>query len=316
MKKGFTLVELLAVISILAILAVITVISVNSIISDSENSLYDTQINNIKDAARAYYLKEGTDSNGVCVNVSELIEKGYIEGSSVIDTRTREPISGSIRIAYNSNQYSYEYNEKVCPCTVQRQKEGTYTVGDVVTCGSEKFYVISNDGSNIQMLTKYNLEKSLTPKQLTSYYIYTEYVNFSSTYYWWNVANQKYTVDVNYKNEGRSYPYVYNSNSKLYQYVEAYKNVLENMGINVVDAKLISYEQLFTLGCRQNDCSSAPNWVILSSGHGNAPYWTGSGSYGQVWRVYHKTNFTVSPVNNPNLIYGIRPVITISVSNI
>lgn len=30
-------------------------------------------------------------------------------------------------------------------------------IGDVITCGGEEFYVISNDGTNIKMLAKYNL---------------------------------------------------------------------------------------------------------------------------------------------------------------
>ena len=49
-KKGFTLVELLAVIIILSLLALLASTSVSKIVKDSKSDLYDTQINLIKSA--------------------------------------------------------------------------------------------------------------------------------------------------------------------------------------------------------------------------------------------------------------------------
>lgn len=116
MKKGFTLIELLAVIIILGIIGTITVISVNSVINSSKKSLSETQIKNIEEAAKVYYLKEGMTVNDTdaCVNIEELINKGYIEGNSIIDPNTNKEISGSVRITYASNQYNYEYQKNSC----------------------------------------------------------------------------------------------------------------------------------------------------------------------------------------------------------
>lgn len=112
-NKGFTLVELLAVVTILAILMLIVVLTVNPIISNSEKELLSTQKKNIEEAARVYYLKEGTDDT-TCVDVEELISKGYIEGNKVVDPETREEMTGSVSITYASNQYSYQYQEETC----------------------------------------------------------------------------------------------------------------------------------------------------------------------------------------------------------
>ena len=47
-------------------------------------------------------------------------------------------------------------------------------VGDEVVCGTEHFYVISNDGENVKMLAKYNLMAGETHN-------YLEINGFSST---------------------------------------------------------------------------------------------------------------------------------------
>ena len=56
-KKGFTLVELLAVIIIISVVITLVFPSVSSIISQSKNTVRDVQINKILDAAYDYTLK-------------------------------------------------------------------------------------------------------------------------------------------------------------------------------------------------------------------------------------------------------------------
>lgn len=120
MKNGFTLVELLAVIVILSILITIVVISVNPILSSSKSSLSEIQKTNVERAAKTYYLREGMSKEQAegktesCVNVSELISKGYVESSEVIDPESKDPMIGSVKITYASNQYTYEYQSNSC----------------------------------------------------------------------------------------------------------------------------------------------------------------------------------------------------------
>ena len=112
--KGFTLIELLAVIIILGVILTITMVSVSKILSSSKSSLSDTQKKRVEEAAEIYYLKEGMNSNVDCVNISDLVSKGYVESKDVIDPKTRESLPGSVKITYDSNQYSYDYQENSC----------------------------------------------------------------------------------------------------------------------------------------------------------------------------------------------------------
>ena len=115
MKKGFTLVELLAVIVILGVLALITTMSVGKILKDSKNTLSDTQKSNVEQAAKAYYIKEGMSSNVDCINITDLISKGYVEGKEVLDPKTEETLPGSVKInAPATGQFTYEYQSTTC----------------------------------------------------------------------------------------------------------------------------------------------------------------------------------------------------------
>ena len=113
-KNGFTLIELLAVLVILAILAIITTVTVTTILDDSRDSLSERQKRNIEDAAETYYLKEGMNVEDTCISVEELIDKGYIDGVTVKDPEDTEEMTGSVKITYASNQYSYKYQENSC----------------------------------------------------------------------------------------------------------------------------------------------------------------------------------------------------------
>lgn len=120
-RKGFTLVELLAVIILLSILSSIAIFLVGDVIKTSREKLTDTQIKNIEEAAKSYYLEEGIndevytlDNTKSCVNLSYLIDKGYINDDKIRLLVDNKEINGSVNIIYKANQYSYEYNEDVC----------------------------------------------------------------------------------------------------------------------------------------------------------------------------------------------------------
>ena len=114
-NKAFTLVELLAVLVILAVLLTLVVVSVGKIISNSQSDLSEQQKRNIELAAEAYNIDRGDlDSIDACVNVSTLINLGYLEGSKVVDPATKQEMTGSVRITYASNQYTYKYQEQSC----------------------------------------------------------------------------------------------------------------------------------------------------------------------------------------------------------
>lgn len=113
-KNGFTLIELLAVIIVLAVIIAITLVSVSSLLSSSKESLSETQKKTIERSAEIYYLEEGMNEDATCINLSDLISKGYIDSKEVLDPKTQEPFGGSVKITYDANQYSYEYQDTIC----------------------------------------------------------------------------------------------------------------------------------------------------------------------------------------------------------
>ena len=84
-KKGFTLVELLAVIVVLAILVLLAMPRVTSMMEKARQNSFTVEANEIQKVAQTVYndhLLSGTDDakNGVaCYTVDELIDGGYLD---------------------------------------------------------------------------------------------------------------------------------------------------------------------------------------------------------------------------------------------
>lgn len=92
MKKGFTLVELLAVIVILGIIAVITIPRIQDVLYESQDDAYDLLTSQIVNKAKDYVNNNGLDENVTSVNpvdvyLSDLIAAGYIEDGDLADPR-------------------------------------------------------------------------------------------------------------------------------------------------------------------------------------------------------------------------------------
>jgi len=119
-KKGFTLVEILAVIVILAILMTTAGASVFSIIGESQKELLEEQIKNLGDTAityvesKKYYLEKcpsSFDPNNITTKaekdcsreilVSKLIEEGFFENKNDLCD------SGKKIIVYKKNEGNY-----------------------------------------------------------------------------------------------------------------------------------------------------------------------------------------------------------------
>lgn len=136
MKKGFTLIELMAVIVIIAGIALVVVPSVDRSINRANQNAYNVQISNIQSAAKNWYsdalvgriegytyLSEGcVDKNddGVCdknlpgngesitITLKDLKDGNYIS-KDIENPLTKKPFSDTTKIVITNNNETYTY---------------------------------------------------------------------------------------------------------------------------------------------------------------------------------------------------------------
>lgn len=119
-KKGFTLIELIAIIVIISVVALISIPTISSIINNSKDNLLDQQVSIIEVAAKKWGLDNinalpEDDSKSGCVSLSELQNNGYLD-KDIVNPKTSKTIDGSVKITYlkNYKQYKYEYQNNSC----------------------------------------------------------------------------------------------------------------------------------------------------------------------------------------------------------
>ena len=133
-KKGFTLIELIMVIVVIGIVVMIAIQSVTKRIVDSKERAYNIEVNNIKSAAKKYMLEnQKVDEyhlNTLCINISTLQNKGYLEKGNIRNPKTDEiidPLKNFVKIKYNfeNNQYEYTFTDE---CTSKEIVPASKTV--------------------------------------------------------------------------------------------------------------------------------------------------------------------------------------------
>lgn len=121
MKKGFTLMELLAVIIVLSILSVIVFPNVVKIINKSKENLYQAQLRDLEIVTKNFSLdhKELLDKNylnDIYISLSTLKKSRYLEENIIKNPKTGKEMLGCMKMSYNydNNQYNYEYLDIDC----------------------------------------------------------------------------------------------------------------------------------------------------------------------------------------------------------
>ena len=115
MKKGFTLVELIAVVAILGLIALIVYPAVGSVIRNSRESSYKNQVAVIEKAATTWSVDNATalpdDGTVYHLKVSTLLKEGYISNDEIKDPRdTSKNLNGTVEIKYDSSIKQFTYN--------------------------------------------------------------------------------------------------------------------------------------------------------------------------------------------------------------
>ena len=179
-KRGFTLVELLAVIAILAILVIMALPAVLRMFNQARVDSFTNEVNVLVRTTEQQYLLGGgipqsfnsnsnklpltgnssleycvsIDGNGKITELKATNGNYKYESSGIVD----EVNSAEVSTAESNYELSCAGGSSSSSITyVNRQNEGSITVGDEVAIDTEHFYVISSDSTNTVLLAKYNL---------------------------------------------------------------------------------------------------------------------------------------------------------------
>lgn len=111
-KKGFTLVELLAVIVILGIIMVIATKSVMDSVNESRKKTKYMAAKEIVEIAAAYMEVEGSDEKG-CVLVVDMINKSYLESNATNPETGKNDLENSSEHKVCKGNYSAQENYEI-----------------------------------------------------------------------------------------------------------------------------------------------------------------------------------------------------------
>ena len=330
-RKGFTLAELLAVIVILGIITSITVPIVTNQIDKYKTKVCVTQYDNILNAARSYTADNLLAlSDSATVTLSELDSKGYIDASSLKDPVTKETISSElqIHIVKMDKKYKYYLDDSANTGCKDDLKQKFYSnrslsVGTAVyynpVSGEECTGYIeanstteTNSGCMKWYVVKYNSGDSTVDLILDH--------NTTAKVAWNSTADALKTDTSNWKSDLRPRLITANEIAKITgntgfdatQLGQSWFYLDSNNHTKIASSTSKSkYAWLFdyTKECTNSGCNKAD-----SSTYG---YWTSTPNKGDsfsVWHVHSYGSLDGHDVTDTDL--GIRPVITISKSNI
>lgn len=114
MKKGFTLIEIVAVVSILALLLILAIPPIIQQINQKKNEVSEAMQKILKNAA-SLNIQDHTEDypevegNIYCITLQSLVNQGYLQ-SPITDPTTQEeiPLTTYIKVIRQSGDFQYE----------------------------------------------------------------------------------------------------------------------------------------------------------------------------------------------------------------
>ena len=117
-KKGFTLIEIMAIIILLSVISLIVYPIINNTISKSKDDLYNQQIEELVRLSNVWIAGNAIDlvpKEGFTYDLTfeELATKGYVVEKDIINPKTGEVFPGCMKVTYNSvdSNYNVSYDE-------------------------------------------------------------------------------------------------------------------------------------------------------------------------------------------------------------
>ena len=277
-RKGITLIALVITIIVLLILAGISIATLtgqNGILTQAQNAKTTTENKSAEEKVKLAIMAARADDGTLTVEKlrTELAKyEGTVEGNTFSVTAK---VDGKTFTVDEKGNVELEGSESV------KIKPGTVVSLTSTKGTTEEFYVLSYDEKTkkAKALAKYNLmvgaiydnttkigdvdtnaDKYGLQDESMKGYVYGQEIKgtvaFSDSRYW----------DDTYTPQGSSsYPWVYDSNSNLYQYVDSYKTLLGNTD-KVSEVSLASYEDINALWSTR----AQNKWLYSTT------YWLGS----------------------------------------
>ena len=118
MKKGFTLVEIIAIIVLLGIIGIIAIPAINNTLNNQKQTLYESQIDDIEKAAERWGFDNTNklpinEGEIIYITIEELKLQSYLN-KELIDPRDEQPFPNElkIRIVKKGDGYYYKVENK------------------------------------------------------------------------------------------------------------------------------------------------------------------------------------------------------------
>ena len=115
MKKGFTLIELVAVITLLAILGILVIPSILNLVKNKQNDLSDASNDMLYKATELYLLKfdyELINGNTYCISLAELANEQFITAPFVNPvTKNEVSLEQQVEVKVVNKSYTYDFKD-------------------------------------------------------------------------------------------------------------------------------------------------------------------------------------------------------------
>ena len=201
MKKGFTLVELLAVLTLLAFVAIIATPIMEEILDNSSKKTKDAQVKEIIEAAKKYVIKYDSEinydeDNEALLMLSDIKKSEFLNNEAIINAETNEEFNGCVYIKYNENtgktSYAYFYS-----CETLNDTSGCFDFSN------NTIYGFDNENLSCQkevftLPTFINGEKvrnvEANDDTSTAYFIHTGNIDFTKALFLENIGNNAFNV--------------------------------------------------------------------------------------------------------------------------